>query len=219
MGNMNQLNVGLSRLNDDALYHLAVTVVNNVGGMAVFSALAALLPPITTAAGALESAMALPYGATRETSIAAARATLGGLLQNLVERCESTPGVTTAQLAETGFTLRRKATHTSEPPAAPGNLRLKTTGISGEMLVLIAAVLRAKMYEVEWTLDPVNGPWTMVPAFESSRGMKLTGLTRGKDYYVRVRAVATGGGSRPVERCRQRAGDVRGGGCSSLRGV
>lgn len=91
-------------------------------------------------------------------------------MQNLSERCESTPGVTTAQLAETGFTLRRKATHTSEPPAAPGNVRLKTTGITGELLVLILAVARARMYEVEYTLDPVNGPWTTVPAFDSSRG-------------------------------------------------
>ena len=42
------------------------------------------------------------------------------------------------------------------------------------------------------TFDPVNGPWTMVPAFSSTRGMVLEGLTRGKDYFVRVRAVATG---------------------------
>ena len=33
----------------------------------------------------------------------------------------------------------------------------------------------------------------MVPDFENSRGMKLTGLTRGKDDYVRVHAVAIGG--------------------------
>lgn len=32
----------------------------------------------------------------------------------------------------------------------------------------------------------------MVPAFDSTRGMVLRGLTRGKDYYVRVRAVASG---------------------------
>lgn len=138
--------------------------------MAVFAALAPLLPPITSAVDALGEAVALPYGLAREQSIAAARATLEGLLQNLAEKCESMPGVTTAQLAETGFTLRRKATHTSEPPAAPGNVRLKTTGITGELLVLILAVARARMYEVEYTLDPVNGPWTQVPAFESSRG-------------------------------------------------
>ena len=51
---------------------------------------------------------------------------------------------------------------------------------------------RAWIHQVESTLDPVNGPWKAVPAFGSSRGMKLKGLTRGKNYYVRVRAVATG---------------------------
>ena len=192
MTTMNQLNVGFSRQNEDALYHLAKTVVTNVGGLAVFAALAPLLPPITSAADALGTAVATALRPGARTVHRRRAGDAGGIVAKPAEKCESTPGVTTAQLAETGFTLRRKATHTSEPPAAPGNVRLKTTGITGELLVLILAVARARMYEVEYTLDPVNGPWTQVPAFESSRGMKLTGLTRGKDYYVRVRAVATG---------------------------
>ncbi len=82
--------------------------------------------------------------------------------------------------------------HSSLPPAAPQNVRLKTTGISGELQVLLGKVLRAIFYEVEYALDPVNGPWLTLPAFSSTRGIVITGLTRGKDYYVRVRAVASG---------------------------
>ena len=41
-------------------------------------------------------------------------------------------------------------------------------------------------------IDPVNGPWLNGGSYNSTRGIKLTGLTRGKDYYVRVRAVASG---------------------------
>ena len=112
--------------------------------------------------------------------------------QPLVDAVEIVPGVTEADLAGTGFTLRKTNVHTSAAPDAPQNVRLKATGISGELQILLAAVMRAAFYEVEYTLDPVNGPWTLAPAFNSTRGMALTGLTRGKDYYVRVRAVATG---------------------------
>ena len=92
----------------------------------------------------------------------------------------------------------------------PTGLHLKYPGISGQLQVLLSAVARAMFYEVEYTLDPVNGPWTAVPAFGSTRGIVLTGLTRGKDYYVRVRAVASGrfaargATSRPRWRCRER---------------
>ena len=100
--------------------------------------------------------------------------------------------VTDTDLAGSGFALRQAATHTTQPPDAPTGLHLKTTGVSGELSVLLDKVDRAVMYDVEYTQDPVNGPWTAGGAFNSTRGIKLTGLTRGKDYYVHVRAVATG---------------------------
>ena len=189
---MNTLNTGFTDDSNDDLYHLALNVAHNVGEIPIFTPLAALLPPITAAAGNLFTAMGLPPGPVRETSIAAARGVLIPLLQGLAQACMDTPNVTEADLAATGFELRHKATHSSLPPDAPKSLRLKTTGITGELMILLAAVLRAVMYEVEYTLDPVNGPWVSVPSYNSTRGMKLTGLTRGKDYYVRVRAVASG---------------------------
>lgn len=62
--------------------------------------------------------------------------------------------------------------------------------MSGRLQVMFGKVARAVSYEVEWTLDPINGSWTT--AFSSTRGMVLEGLTRGKDYYIHVRTVATG---------------------------
>ena len=189
---MKTLNRGFSSLNDDQMYHQAVVIVTNVGANPRFSTLSALLPPITAAANALAAGNALPAGAVREATVASARATLTVLLQHLADAVEIVPGVTEADLAGTGFNLRKTNVHTSAPPDAPQNVRLKATGISGELQILLAAVMRAAFYEVEYTQDPVNGPWTLAPAFNSTRGMALTGLTRGKDYYVRVRAVATG---------------------------
>ena len=102
------------------------------------------------------------------------------------------PGVTDTDLVGSGYTLRATPTHTSAPPDAPSNLRLKTTGQSGELQVMLDKVDRAVMYEVAWTLDPVAGPWTDAGTYSSTRGIKLTGLTRGKDYFVHVRAIASG---------------------------
>ena len=189
---MKNLNRGFSPLNDDQLYHQAVAIVANVGANAKFSTLSASLPPITAAANALNEGNSLPDGAVREATVASARATLNVLLQHLADALEIVPNVTEADLAGTGYDLRKSNTHTSAPPDAPQNVRVKVTGITGQLQILLGKVPRAVFYEVEWTFDPVNGPWTLVPAFNSTRGMTLEGLTRGKDYFVRVRAVATG---------------------------
>ena len=188
---MNQLNSGFSKDSDNDLVRRANLIVTNVGNNLRFASLASSLPPITAAADALDGATKLPPGQAREASIAATRAALITLLQHLADALEIVTGVTTADLAGTGFALRQAATHTSIPPDPPANVRLKATGISGELQVLPKAVARAAFYEVEYTLDPVNGPWTLAPAFTSTRNMVLKGLTRGKDYFVRVRAVAT----------------------------
>ncbi len=189
---MTPLNVGFSNLSNDDIFHLALTVVHNVGALPVFASLVPQLSPIATAAGALQAAMELPPGPVREQSIAAARGTLSGLLTTLAGALQLVTGVTDAQLAGTGFSLRQSATHTTQPPDAPTGVHLKAGVGAGTLQVLLSAVLRAVMYEVQYTLDPVNGPWTDAPASNSTRGLLLTGLTRGKDYFVRVRAVATG---------------------------
>ena len=93
--------------------------------------------------------------------------------------------------------LRKTNAHTFAPPDAPQNVRVKSTEITGQLQILLGKVPRAVFYEVEWTFDPVNGPWTMVPAFNSTRGLTLDGLTRGKDYFIRVRAVTTGASRGP----------------------
>ena len=189
---MPKLNTGFSKFDDDGLFHFAKEVVAKVGANPKFATLSAQLPPITAAAEALETAMALPAGAQREAAIAAARATLTGLLQMLAGALQIVSGVTDTDLAGSGYEMRQKATHTSQPPDQPQNVRVKVTGMSGQLQLLFGSVSRANFYEVQYTLDPNNGPWTLAPAFNSTRGVILTGLTRGKDYYVQVRAVAAG---------------------------
>ncbi len=129
----------------------------------------------------------------RAAQVAATRAALETLLQQLAASLELTPNVTDAQLATTGFDLRKPTTHTGEPVAAPGNVRLKSTGTSGEVQVLCDSVPRAKTYQVHYTLDANAGPWNDGGIFGNTRGMTLQGLTRAKDYWVRARAIGPDG--------------------------
>lgn len=98
-----------------------------------------------------------------------------------------------ADLATTGFEMRKPRTTTDAPVAAPQNVRLRSTGTSGEVQLLCDPSERAKSYEVQYTLDPVNGPWTDAGTFGSTRGIIIGGRTRGKDYWMRIRAIGSNG--------------------------
>jgi len=86
-------------------------------------------------------------------------------------------------------------TGNSGPLPAPQNLRVKTTGITGEALAKVAAVPLASGYEAQSTLEPTSGPWTSINSVTDSQKILFTGLQRGKDYYFRVRAIGANGPS------------------------
>lgn len=52
---------------------------------------------------------------------------------------------------------------------------------------------RGLTYDVEWALEPNTGTWSDAGSFPSMRGILLSGLTRGKDIWVHVRALGTAG--------------------------
>jgi hypothetical protein len=146
--------------------------------------------PVTTLAALgteiqdYQTALALPPGAPRDAQVKEARADL---------TLELTAGVTDAMLATSGFELRKQPAFLGGTVAAPGNVRIKQTGVSGVVQVLCEAVDRAQAYELQYTLDPNAGPWLDGGTFVSTRGIGITGLTRSKDYWARLRAVGTSG--------------------------
>lgn len=95
-------------------------------------------------------------------------------------------------LAASGFDLRKKASRTGELPGMPVDFMVKHTGISGEVRGRCKPVPNASSYEVESSLSP-DGPWTRGGIFTSSQKLMFTGLTRGKDYFFRVRAITAPG--------------------------
>ena len=191
---MNKLNSGFSKLPDDVFDNKAQTIVAALTGNAAFPTPSPTLAVVTTALTDYKSALAMPEGTVARTAqVTTTRIKLSTLLEQLARNLELTPNVTEAQLATTGFDLRKVPAFTAEPVAAPGNVRLKQTGVSGVVQVMCDAVDRGQAYELQYTLDANAGPWTDGGTFASTRGIGITGLTRGKDYWVRIRAIGPHG--------------------------
>ena len=190
---MNKLNAGFTRVRDEDLDNKAQSIIAALTGNANFATTTPPLATITTSLTAFQDALAMPAGAARTAQVAATRATLTTQLEQLARNLEMTPSVTDAMLATTGFDMRQPISRTGAPVDAPLNVRLKTTGTTGEVQVLCDSVNRAKSYQVQFTLDANAGPWSDGGTFGSTRGMVIQGLTRGKDYWVRVRAIGPDG--------------------------
>jgi hypothetical protein len=184
----NILNRGFSRFPDESLVSKVVTIIAALTGNANFPTTSPTLTVLQGALDALTQAMAI-QGPTRETAVAAARRDLEQKLEDLADNLENTANNDPVKLATTGFDMRKDTAQTAEPPDVPTNVRLKTTGVSGEVQVLFEPSARARSYQVQVTQDPNAGPWIDYDTFSSTRRIVLTGQPRAKDIWVRVRAI------------------------------
>jgi len=190
---MNKLNSGFTKIRDEELDNRAQSIITALTGNQNFPSPTPKLETVSASLTAFQAALALPKGNARDAQVAATRATLATQLDQLARNLELTPNVTDAQLATAGFGIHQTPSRTGAAVVAPSNVRLKSTGTSGEVHVLCESVNRAKSYQVQYTLDPNTGQWTDGGIFGNTRGMKIAGLQRGKDYWARVRAVGPDG--------------------------
>jgi hypothetical protein len=190
---MNKLNSGFTKLADDEFDNKARSIVVALTDNANFPTTTPTLAAIGNELTAYQEALAMQPGQPRDAQVTATRATLANSLDKLARGLELVPNVTEAMLATSGFDLRKSPVFSGETVAAPGNVRLKQTGVSGVIQVLSDAVPRASAYELQYTENPNTGPWLDGGTFASTRGIGVSGLTRGKDYWVRLRAIGTNG--------------------------
>jgi hypothetical protein len=190
---MNKLNSGFTKLADDEFDNKAQSIVAALTGNANFPTTTPTLAAIGNELTACQAALAMQPGQARDAQVIATRTLLADSLDKLARGLELVPNVTEAMLATSGFDLRKSPVFSGETVAAPGNVRLKQTGVSGVIQVLSDAVPRASAYEMQYTENPNAGPWLDGGTFASTRGIGVSGLTRGKDYWVRLRAVGTNG--------------------------
>jgi hypothetical protein len=185
---MIKLNAGFSDYSDDDLQHLGETVAANIPTIAVLSTLKPTPADITAGATALKNAIAM-VGPGRGQAILAARQTLSELLADVAANAPQISGVTDTDLAEIGLPKAKAPTRATQPPGICGNLRLFHGQNPGEITGRCdPAEGNIRTYEAQWTLDPNGSTWSDVETFPNSRAFKFTGLTRGKDVWVRVRA-------------------------------
>lgn len=186
---LNILNSGFSRLTDEEFADKAAFIIAQLTNNANFPTTSPTLAVVKAGLDDLTKALALAPGQARDTAVASARIKVDGLLQDLAVFLQSVANVTVEMLATTGFDLREARSQTAEPPSVPANVRLKSTGISGEVQFLFAASLRAIGYQFQTALDPINGPWTDYDPVSSTRDVVARGLPRAKDVWGRVRAL------------------------------
>jgi hypothetical protein len=92
----------------------------------------------------------------------------------------------------TGFeTYDTKARKTGQPVETPAFRKVYHGANSGEIMLLINAVLYARGYQVQYAAlqDGVPGPWTEVDVPSVKSAFKISGLTPATMYAFQVRAI------------------------------
>jgi hypothetical protein len=185
---MIKLNTGYSDYSAEDLGRLGETVATNLPKMDIFSKLSPTPADITLEVTALEDAIAM-HGPGRKQAINNAFDTLAESLAQVAVNAPQVTGVTDKQLAEIGLPIARTPQRATTPPDAPQNLRLAHSQMPGEITAKCDSLGEGiRVYEAHWTLDPNGSTWSETQTFPNSRSFKFSGLTRGKDVWVRVRA-------------------------------
>jgi hypothetical protein len=130
---------------------------------------------------------------TRAPERDAARQVLNADLVQLAAYLQMVTAGDPTLLATTGFDLRSRPTRAPVviPLTAPSDLRLTRGEVSGSLIARVTGMSQAAAYEVQFTAsDPtVETNWSPAGTFAHSRRIEISGLTPGKTYSVRVRAI------------------------------
>jgi hypothetical protein len=185
----NILNRGFSQLSVDQLVTKVTFIIAQLTTNPNFATTTPTIAQLQAALDALTQALAIANPDAQKQAVIAARGTLEQVLDDLADNLETTANNDPVKLATTGYDLRKETTPTSDPLPIPQNLRLKLTGVSGQVQLLFDPSQRAKGYQVQTTIDPSTGTWKDYDTFSSSRGITLQGFDRAKDIWVRVRAI------------------------------
>jgi hypothetical protein len=170
-----KINIGFSRIPDGDLDEKAKHIITSLTGNANFPTPSPTLATVQTALDEYEDALALDQSPTRTATVEVKREMLENLLQQLGVYVSTTANGDKDKLVTSGFEMRKDPTQTEADVAAPANLRLKSTGTTGEVQLLCDAVDRARNYQVQHTQNPNAGPWIDNGLFASTRGIKISG--------------------------------------------
>ena len=193
---MKQMNtrvlLGFANADDHALEERAEAVIKGLTGNAAFPT-----PPVTPVALQTSlTAFSAALGAQQMGGMAAtaakndARAALIGLLRQQAAYVQTASNGDLTTLLSSGF--EAASTNHAQTALDQPVIAKVENGNSGQLLVTIKPVANARAYEVRSALIGAGGtpgPWQGGGLFTSSRAMPVSGLTRGQDYALSVRAI------------------------------
>ena len=183
-----KLITGFGEYSADGLAHLGSDAAGNLLRLPIFGSLQPTPAEISTQVQGLLNATGM-YGPGRSQAVDAAFNGLASLLSLVSMNAPQVKNVTDTDLAAIGIPVVKKPTRTTEPPNQVQNVMLFNGPNSGEVKgTCDPAGHNTRVYEAQWTLDPNNGSWGETSIFPNSRSIVFTGLARGKDVWVRVRA-------------------------------
>ena len=105
----------------------------------------------------------------------------------IVKVANGDPAIITAS----GFTPAPPRVHTAPQPLPQPSTPSVTQGLSGQALVQLTSIPKAKSYEIQSApmANGVPGTWTTTTVTAAKRPISITGLTAGTTYAFRVRAL------------------------------
>ena len=184
--------LGFANADDHALEERVEAVIKGMTGNAAFPS-----PPVTMAElQASFTGFSAALGAQQIGGMAAtsakndARAELIGLLRQLAAYVQKVSDGNMTTLLSSGF--EAASSNRAQTPLDQPVIAKVENGNSGQLLVTIKPVAHARTYEVRYALIGAGGtpgPWQGGGLFTSSRAMPVSGLTRGEDYAIGVRAI------------------------------
>lgn len=198
-----QINIGFTHLSSANFVSQVELIITSLNGNANFPepwpstvpTLAQLQSELTTYQGLLSAT-----NAGDESRISAredARRTLSADLATVAFYLQSQAKGDGTVLGTTGFTLRKTPQRNLNPlvPPPPQQFELTRGPLSGSLVIGASRVQKAVSYDVQIaTADPtVESNWALVGSYANCRRIELDGLTPGKVYSVRMRALGSAG--------------------------
>jgi hypothetical protein len=186
---LSRLQTGFSNETVDGLYHLGGTVGDNIEGKPILATLKPTSAEVLAATEEYRVARAM-FGPGRKQALLAARINLSGLLADVGMNAPQIPAITDTDLAQIGLrVLEKPGPKATQPPGKCENLVLRNGRESGVVTGGCQPQAPAvRIYEGQWTLDPMGETWSEVMSFANSKAFVWEGLARGKDVWMRVRA-------------------------------
>ncbi|MEO5719204.1 MAG: fibronectin type III domain-containing protein [Chthoniobacterales bacterium] len=190
---MIRLKTGYKDATADGIYHLGSTVSGNLPGLPVFATLKPTAAQIAAATLAVDAARKM-FGPGRKQALKSAKLVLAVLLGDVATNAPQIPDCTDTDLAEIGLPVVKTPVKATNPPGECLNLRFfhdeMPGAIKGRCATLGGTI---RVYEAQWALDPNGTGWSDPAPFPNSRAFKFSGLERGKEVWVRVRALNSKG--------------------------